>query len=125
MLLAGQFGSRRENLLALLATGLFAAGLFFAAPTLLESADYLEVWNPIIQLLADTVREGHLPFWNSYIELGRPFLGDMCALVFYPPVPVGWPGRPAPRLFRPWSPPRQNDRFPRMPPPRCGVRLSH
>ena len=77
---------RLENLLVVLATGVFAAGLCFVAPTLLESVDYVRVWKPIFQLLVDAVREGRVPLWNPYIQLGRPFLGDMQNAVFYPPL---------------------------------------
>ena len=78
--------SIREDLLVVLATGLFAAGLCFVAPTLLKSGDYVQIWRPTLQFLADSVREGRVPFWNPYTGLGRPFLGDMQNAVFYPPL---------------------------------------
>jgi hypothetical protein len=65
---------------------MFAAGLCFVAPTLLESADYVQYWKPTLNFLADAVREGRVPFWNPYIALGRPFLADMQNAIFYPPL---------------------------------------
>ena len=77
--------ARGENLLIVLATGLFAAGLCFVRPTVFESLDYVQYWRPTLQFLADTVRAGTIPLWNPYIGLGRPFLADMQNAVFYPP----------------------------------------
>ena len=76
----------RENLLVVLATGLFAAVLCFVRPTIFESADYVLCWKPIFQFLADAVRAGEVPLWNPYIGLGRPFLADMTNAVLYPPM---------------------------------------
>jgi len=72
--------------LVVLATAVFAAGLCFLAPTLLESADYVQFYKANFQFLADTVREDRLPLWNPYIGLGRPYLADMQNAVFYPPL---------------------------------------
>jgi hypothetical protein len=78
--------ARREDLLVVLATGLFAAGLCFVAPTLLESADCVQFWRPNLHFLTDAVREGRVPLWNPYIGLGRPFLADTQNALFYPPI---------------------------------------
>ena len=78
--------ARREDLLVVLATGLFAAVLCFVRPTIFESADYVLYWRPTFQFLADAVRAGGIPLWNPYIGLGRPFLADMQNAVLYPPV---------------------------------------
>ena len=78
--------ARREDLLVVLATGLFAAGLCFVPPTVFESGDYVLYWRPTFQFLADAVRGGVIPLWNPFIGLGRPFLADMQNTVFYPPV---------------------------------------
>ncbi len=85
-MLAGQFRARREDLIVVVATGLFAAGLCFPEPKLLESVDYVQFWRPSLQFLTDAVREGRVPLWNPYIGLGRPHLADMQSAVFYPPV---------------------------------------
>jgi hypothetical protein len=85
-MLAGQLRARREDLLVLAATGLFAAGLCFAGTKLLETADCVWFWRPSAQFLADAVREGRVPLWNPYIGLGRPHLADMQSAVFYPPL---------------------------------------
>jgi hypothetical protein len=77
--------ARLENLLVVLATGLFAAGVCFVVPTVLEGSDYVTMWKPSFQFLADSVREGRVPFWNPYVQLGRPYLADMPAAAFYPP----------------------------------------
>ena len=78
--------ARIENLLVVLAAGLFAAGLCFVRPTIFESVDYVLYWKPTFQFLADTVRAGGIPLWNPYIGLGRPFLAGTQEAVFYPPV---------------------------------------
>jgi hypothetical protein len=77
--------ARGEDLLVVLATGLFTAGLCFVRPTVFESVDYVLYWRPTFQFLADTVRAGGLPLWNPYVGLGRPFLADMQNGVCYPP----------------------------------------
>jgi hypothetical protein len=53
---------------------------------MLESVDYVRLWKPTFQFLTDAVREGRVPLWNPHIQLGRPFLADMPAVVLYPPV---------------------------------------
>jgi hypothetical protein len=78
--------ARREDLLVVLATGLFAAVLCFVRPTIFESADYVLFYKANFQFLADAVREGRIPLWNPYIGLGRPFLADTQSAVFYPPL---------------------------------------
>ena len=75
----------RENLLVVLAVGLFAAGLCFIPPTLLESSDYLVLWKPSFQFLKDAIREGRVPLWNPYLHLGRPYVADMANMAFYLP----------------------------------------
>ncbi|HVM48523.1 MAG TPA: hypothetical protein VMU04_10880 [Candidatus Acidoferrum sp.] len=78
--------NRLENLLTLVAAGLFAGALCFLPPTLFRSADYVLFYKPNFHFLAEAVREGGLPLWNPYIGLGRPYLADMQNAVFYPPV---------------------------------------
>ena len=75
-----------EHLCVLLAAGAFAAGLCFITPTVTEGLDYVAIWKPTFQFLTDAVREGHVPLWNPYMNLGRPFLADMPNQAFYPPV---------------------------------------
>ena len=81
-----QISARREDILVVLATGLFAAGLCFIAPTVLQSLDYVAMWKPSFHFLADAMREGRVPLWNPYMHLGRPYLADMSNMAFYPPV---------------------------------------
>ena len=75
-----------EDLLVVLAPGLFAAGLCFLPPTVFASGDFLLYWKPTFHFLAESVRAGTLPLWNPYVGLGRPFLADMQNAVCYPPV---------------------------------------
>jgi len=75
-----------EDLCVLLLTGLFAAGLCLIPPTLQQSMDYVFFYRANFQFLTDAVREGRVPLWNPYIQLGRPYLADMQNAVFYPPV---------------------------------------
>jgi Bacterial membrane protein YfhO len=82
----GQSRARCQNLLVVLATGMFAAELCFVPPTLFEGLDYVRFYRGNFQLLADAVREGFMPLWNPYIDLGRPYLADMQNAVFYPPL---------------------------------------
>jgi len=77
--------ARAENLLVVVATGLFAAGLCFVRPTVFEGLGYVTYWRPTFQFLAHTVRAGVMPLWNPYVGLGRPFLADMQNVVCYPP----------------------------------------
>ena len=85
-MLAALFRTRREDLVVVLATGLFAAALCFAGTELLESWDYVQFLRPNFHFLNEAVREGRLPLWNPYIGLGRPYLADTQTMVFYPPV---------------------------------------
>src|ERR1022692_1945978 len=78
--------TRREDLLVVLATGLFASALGFVRPTIFESADYVLCWKPVFRFLTDAVRTGGIPLWNPYIGLGRPFLADTTNAVLYPPM---------------------------------------
>lgn len=91
--LSRQLRIRWCDLLVLAATGFFAAGLCFVAPTVFESMDYVQIWKPTFQFLADAVREGRIPLWNPYIGLGRPYLADMQNAVFYPPLYLIWLGQ--------------------------------
>jgi hypothetical protein len=77
--------ARSEDLLVVLAVALFAAGLCFIPPTLLESSDYLIIWKPSFHFLKEALQEGRVPLWNPYLHLGRPYLADMPNMAFYPP----------------------------------------
>ena len=48
--------ARREDLLVVLATGLFAAGLCFVPPTVSESGDFVLYSKPTFHFLAESVR---------------------------------------------------------------------
>jgi hypothetical protein len=62
--------ARREDLLVVLVTGLFTAGLCFVPPTVFEGLSYVTYWRPTLQFLANTVHAGVIPLWNPYIGLG-------------------------------------------------------
>ncbi len=64
--------ARREDLLVVAATGLFAAVLCFAGTKLLETWDYVQFLGPNLHFLREAVWAGRLPLWNPYIGLGRP-----------------------------------------------------
>ena len=85
--------ARGQDLLVVVATGLFAAGLCFVRPTVFETMGYVTYWRPTFQFLVDAVRAGTIPLWNPYVALGRPFLADMQNAAFYPPVYLMWVGQ--------------------------------
>ena len=72
--------------LAIFATGILASGLFFSSPDLRDGLDYVLFYKPNFKFLVEAVKAGHLPLWNPYVGLGRPFLADLQNAVFYPPV---------------------------------------
>src|SRR5579862_4365808 len=82
---AKHLSGRRENLLVVLAAGLFAAGLCLIPPSVTDGLDFRAIWKANFQFLADSIKAGHLPLWNPYMNLGRPFLADMPTEAFYPP----------------------------------------
>jgi hypothetical protein len=86
LFLGRRFRTHAEDLIVVIATGLFAAGLCFLPPTMFESADFVLCWKPAFHFLAESVRAGALPLWNPYVGLGRPFLADTQNAVCYPPI---------------------------------------
>jgi hypothetical protein len=75
-----------EHFIAALAIGILVSGLFIVSPGLRDGVDYVFFYKPNFQFLVDAVKAGHLPLWNPYIGLGRPFLADLQNAVFYPPI---------------------------------------
>jgi hypothetical protein len=79
---AAQFHARRENLLVVLATGLFAAALCFVAPTLLDSMDYLVLDLPLfLQGRRQTVLAADFPahdyrFWTDLVAVHQQRLNQ-------------------------------------------------
>jgi hypothetical protein len=58
---------------------------YLRPPSLFEGLDWQEIHQPNRAYAAETLRRGHLPLWNPYVALGRPFLADTEAAVLYPP----------------------------------------
>jgi hypothetical protein len=77
--------TRREWLLL----GLGAVALFvltyLTEPGIFGSIDWVRIHVFYKGYLAQAVRAGRLPLWNPHVALGRPFLADVDAALFYPP----------------------------------------
>jgi hypothetical protein len=84
--LAGEGGLTRREWLLL---GLGGAALFvltyLTEPGLYGTIDWVRIHVFYKHYLAEAVRAGRLPLWNPHIALGRPFLADVDAALFYPP----------------------------------------
>src|SRR2546422_1324087 len=63
-----------------------------------EIGDLVTFCYPFRQIVAQSVRDGTLPFWNPYFLSGEPFLANSQSALFYPlnafyyflPLPVAW-----------------------------------
>ncbi len=67
--------------------GLTVLGLtatYLTAPSVFESTDFLRFHAPLHAYGANALRAGHLPLWNPYVNLGRPYLADLQSGLFYP-----------------------------------------
>ena len=69
------------------ALGVASYSLWVESSPLSNSGDYLSLHVPYKHFLKETIFSGHLPLWNPYQSLGRPFIGDLEAGTFYPTVP--------------------------------------
>jgi len=86
-LIFGKLLRRHQDDLLLAASGLLIVWvLFFTAPVVTESVDYVLFYQANFQFLKEAMLEGRVPLWNPYVGLGRPFLADVQNAVFYPPV---------------------------------------
>jgi hypothetical protein len=70
-------------LLALITMALLAGPLFEG--NALYFRDLQVFFVPLKQFLADSLRQGVLPFWNPNVSLGTPFFAEMQTGVLYPP----------------------------------------
>ena len=70
---------------ALLAAAALCAPAFFMPPPLFDGTDFVRLHRINRRYAAARVAEGHLPLWNPYVGLGRPFLADIETAFFYPP----------------------------------------
>jgi hypothetical protein len=77
--------SRREWLwLWLTATALVVVS-YLTQPDLFATIDWVRIHVFYKEYLATALHHGRLPLWNPHIALGRPFLADHDAALFYPP----------------------------------------
>jgi hypothetical protein len=70
--------------IALAGCAALAAVVFLTPPSVLQSMDYHRFHEPMHGLTVRALRQGRLPLWNPYVNLGRPHLADLQAGVFYP-----------------------------------------
>ncbi|MGE5621406.1 MAG: YfhO family protein [Candidatus Bathyarchaeota archaeon] len=47
--------------------------------------DFQIFFAPMKQFLGESLRAGHLPFWNPFVQMGAPFFADPQSGVLYPP----------------------------------------
>jgi hypothetical protein len=74
---------RRDGAIVALGAVLLA-GVMAAPPGMWGSHDYTRFHEPLHVFTARALREGHLPLWNPHVNLGRPHLADLQAMVLYP-----------------------------------------
>jgi hypothetical protein len=77
--------TRREWLLLSLGAAALFALTYLTEPGLFGTIDWVRIHVFYKSYLAEAVRAGRLPLWNPHIGLGRPFLADVDAALFYPP----------------------------------------
>jgi hypothetical protein len=87
--------------IALLLALVISTVLLGMQPPITQGLDYQLGHQFYKFYLHDSIRTGELPLWNPYVALGRPFLADPEAAVFYPPnwVFIVLPEIPALYLF--------------------------
>jgi hypothetical protein len=76
---------RREWLLLGLGAAALFAVTYLTPPGIFGTIDWVRIHVFYKSYLAQAVRAGRLPLWNPHIGLGRPFLADVDAALFYPP----------------------------------------
>jgi hypothetical protein len=59
--------------------------LYLTPPTVFEAEDYVKLHSINQSHWVASLGFGHLPLWNPYVGLGRPFLADIETAAFYPP----------------------------------------
>ncbi|MHB2025367.1 MAG: hypothetical protein ACYCPQ_01815 [Elusimicrobiota bacterium] len=72
------------SLIALLILFLLGQTLVNPHLALLNFGDLYSYHYPLRHLVAETLQEGRLPFWNPYIFAGTPLLANPQTAVFYP-----------------------------------------
>jgi len=81
----GRDAVRRELLSLILASAALVTLLYLAPPTIFDSEDYVKLHSINRAYRVRSLLGGHLPLWNPYVGLGRPFLADAETAAFYPP----------------------------------------
>jgi hypothetical protein len=77
---------RREWVLLPLLGAAFVALVYLTPPlTMFEAWDFRVLHLINKRYAVERILAGHLPLWNPYVGLGRPFLADLETAVFYPP----------------------------------------
>ena len=71
--------------IALILALAFPAVLLGMMPPITQGCDYQMIHQFYKFYLRASIHAGELPLWNPYVALGRPFLADPEAAVFYPP----------------------------------------
>ena len=75
----------RAWLLLLLGAAILLTATYLTEPGVFTSIDWLRIHVYYKEYLATALRHGRLPLWNPHVMLGRPFLADVDAVIFYPP----------------------------------------
>ena len=75
----------RARFLAIAASAAFVSLAYLTPPSIFESEDYVKLHSLNREYLVQALWAGHLPLWNPYVGLGRPFLADIETAAFYPP----------------------------------------
>ncbi len=70
---------------ALVIAAFSTAWLLLQAPNFFSGYDFLRAHVFYKAYFRDALLAGRLPFWNPFIGLGRPFLGDIETATLYPP----------------------------------------
>ena len=79
-----------------LLSALLVVSIYLTTPDFFGGMDWVRIHSFYKDYLGSSIRAGRLPLWNPDIALGRPFLADADAALFYPlhwlyillPVPV-------------------------------------
>ena len=77
--------SRREWAVSILGSLLYVLATYVTPPSFLLSQEWGRLGGFYKEFAARTLRAGRLPLWNPHVGLGRPFLADIEAALFYPP----------------------------------------
>jgi hypothetical protein len=78
--------SPRVRVLAIASLALLlASALALPEPSVYAGADWLRLHLLYKAYAKDALSAGHLPLWNPWVALGRPFLADTETAVLYPP----------------------------------------